>query len=82
MTILICVGSSCHLNGSHEVIDYFKKAIADNNLADKVTLKATFCLGKCGKNGVNAKIDDEIVTGINLSNVNEVFDKYVLSQNK
>jgi NADH:ubiquinone oxidoreductase subunit E len=82
MTILICVGSSCHLSGSHDVIELFRKAISDNGLSDKVVLKATFCLGKCGRNGVNAKIDDEIVTGRTQNNFNEVFNKYVLSRVK
>lgn len=79
MIISVCVGSSCHLKGSYDVIQLFKEALAKNNLADKVTLKATFCLGKCGVAGVSVKIDDEIITGVTTENFNEIFDSYVLS---
>ncbi len=79
MIISVCVGSSCHLKGSYDVIQLFKEALAKNNLMDKVTLKATFCLGKCGVAGVSVKIDDEIITGVTTENFNEIFDSYVLS---
>ncbi len=45
MTILVCVGSSCHLKGSYDIITLFKERIKKEKLEDKVTLKATFCLG-------------------------------------
>lgn len=82
MTILVCVGSSCHLNGSHDIINLMKEAIKENKLEDKVNLKATFCLSHCSCCGVNAKFDDEIVTGINNNNFNEVFKKYVIDRVK
>ncbi len=82
MEILICVGSSCHLKGSYDVIELFKKAVSENLLDDKVTLKATFCLGKCSYAGVSCKIDGEIVTGVSPQNFPEVFKKYVLDKIK
>ena len=36
MVIQICVGSSCHLKGSYEIIQIFKKEIADRKLEDKI----------------------------------------------
>ena len=80
MIISVCVGSSCHLKGSYDVIELFKSAIASNNLEDKVTLKATFCLGKCGVAGVTVKIDNEIITGVTTENFNEVFQANVLAK--
>ena len=68
MTILVCVGSSCHLKGSYDIIELMKDAIKKNNIEDKVTLKATFCLGKCGVAGVSIKVDDEIITGVTKEN--------------
>lgn len=79
MIISVCVGSSCHLKGSYDVIELFKSAIASNNLEDKVTLKATFCLGKCGVAGVTVKIDNEIITGVTTENFDEVFKNNVLA---
>ena len=80
MVISVCVGSSCHLKGSYDIIEAFKSALAVNNLADKITLKATFCLGKCGVAGVTVKIDNEIITGVTTENFNEVFETNVLAK--
>ena len=80
MIISVCVGSSCHLKGSYDIIEAFKSAIAANNLVDKITLKATFCLGKCGVAGVTVKIDNEIITGVTTENFDEVFRENVLSK--
>lgn len=80
MTILVCVGSSCHLKGSYEIIELMKDAISKNNLEDKVSLKATFCLGKCGVAGVSIKVDDEIITGVTVENFNDIFAKHVLEK--
>jgi len=60
MVIKICVGSSCHLKGSYEIIEEFKRIIADKNLEAKVQLMGGFCLGKCGDH-VTVKIDDEFL---------------------
>ena len=80
MIISVCVGSSCHLKGSYDVIEAFKSALASNNLEDKVTLKATFCLGKCGVAGVTVKIDNEIITGVTTENFDEIFKTNVLAK--
>lgn len=58
MKIKVCIGSSCHLKGSYDVIGEFKKLIAENKSTDKVELEGVFCLGKCG-NAVSVQIDDE-----------------------
>lgn len=80
--IYVCVGSSCHLNGSYDIIELMKEAIKKNNLEDKVVLKATFCLNKCGNCGVNVKVNDEIITGLNKNNFNDVFKKNILTKIK
>lgn len=78
MTIAICVGSSCHLKGSYDVIAKMKAALAEHKLEDKVDLCAAFCLGKCSTTGVSIKVDDTIVAGVNADNFDEVFKEYVL----
>lgn len=80
MEILICVGSSCHLKGSYDVINLFKDAVKKNDLEDKVTLRGTFCLGKCASLGVTIKVDNEIITGVTPDNFENVFNKYVLKK--
>lgn len=76
MKITVCVGSSCHLKGSYDVINGFKQIIADNKLESTVELAASFCLGFC-KDGVTIKVDDKIVTGLSKDNVNAVFEREV-----
>lgn len=78
MKIYVCVGSSCHLKGSYDVIQLMKQELANNHLEDKVSLSAAFCLGKC-KDGVSVKIDDEIICGISKDNFIDFFDKHILS---
>ena len=78
MNIYICVGSSCHIKGSYDIIQLTKQAIAENNLEDKVQLSAAFCLGKC-TDGVSVKIDDEIICGVSKDNFPDFFHQHVLS---
>ncbi len=81
MDVYVCVGSSCHLKGSYDIIEAMKKAIASNNLEDIVCLKAAFCLGKC-TNGVTIKINDEIICGVSMINFDEIFKEYILDKIK
>ena len=80
MNIYICVGSSCHLKGSYNIINLMKEALEKNGLTDKVNVSAAFCPGRC-TDGVTIKVDDEIITGVSPDNFNEIFDKYVLKGN-
>lgn len=59
MKITICIGSSCHLKGSREVVEQLQKLVADKKLQDQVELSGTFCLGNC-VNGVNVMIGEQI----------------------
>ena len=79
MNIYVCVGSSCHLKGSYQIIDLMKKALEENGLTDQVNLSAAFCLGKC-THGVSIKVDDEIVTGLNRDNFDDIFAGSVLAK--
>ena len=58
MKITICIGSSCHLKGSREVVEGLQKLIARDGLKDKIELAGTLCLGKC-QTGVNVLVNDE-----------------------
>lgn len=57
MKITVCIGSSCHLKGSRQVVEALQNLIAENNLGDKVELAGTFCMGQCQK-GVCVTVDD------------------------
>ena len=45
-TINVCIGSACHLKGSYDVIEEFKKKIDECSLQGEVELKAAFCMIK------------------------------------
>ena len=80
MIIQICVGSSCHLKGSPEIIELFQKAIAEYKLEDEVTLAGSFCMGTCNRVGVSVSIDDETHTGVTKENFKEHFETQVLGK--
>lgn len=78
LSVAICVGSSCHLKGSHEVIEAFRTEVKKHHLEEKVELKAAFCLGKCGYDGVSVKVGEEILTGLTPEKVPAFFEEVVL----
>ena len=58
MKITICVGSSCHLRGSHRFAEQLQSLISKNGLENSIELVGAFCLGRCS-NGVSVKIGNE-----------------------
>ena len=59
MKVTVCIGSSCHIKGARQVVEYLQNHISENGLDDKVKLGGTFCMGNCQK-GVCVKIDEQI----------------------
>ena len=76
--LAICVGSSCHLKGSRDVIDALKKEIEGRGLASSLELKAAFCLGQCGHQGVTVKIGGKVIPGLTKEKVPSFLDEEVL----
>lgn len=79
MEVRVCIGSSCHLRGSYDIINLMKSHVEENGLNDKVNIAAAFCLGKCGE-GVSIKVDDTVISGVTKENFNEIFEKYIMSR--
>jgi NADH:ubiquinone oxidoreductase subunit E len=77
--VTVCVGSSCHIKGAREVIMRFNELLKVNRLEEKVELKGSFCMERCGK-GVNWQIDDEPVTSDNVDEAVKVFYERVVKQ--
>ena len=80
MNITVCVGSSCHLKGSHQVVERLQELITKNNLKDQVELLGTFCIGKC-QLGVCVTVDDEFHS-VSPDNVDAFFETVVLKKLK
>ena len=78
MIIQVCVGSSCHLKGSADIVELFQNTIQDHGLEGEITLAGSFCIGKCNRIGVTVQIDDDIHTGVTRENFKEFFTEKVL----
>lgn len=75
MKITVCIGSSCHIKGSRQVVEQLQTLIAKNDLSDKVELSGTFCMGEC-QQGVCVTVDEEFFS-VTPDTVNEFFEKNV-----
>ena len=76
--VQVCVGSSCHLKGSQDIVELFEKAVKDHSIEDEVVLSGSFCIGKCNRVGVTVQVDDEIHVGITRENFKEFFTENIL----
>ncbi len=79
MIVQVCIGSSCHLKGSREIVELMKAAIEEHSLQDEITLAGSFCIGKCNRVGVTVQVDDDVYTGITKESFNEFFNDKILS---
>ena len=77
MVIKVCVGSSCHLKGSYDVIEKFKEVLKKYDVEEKIELQASFCLGHCSE-GVTTMVDEQLILDVNKGNVEEIFTKEIL----
>lgn len=80
MVIQICVGSSCHLKGSPELVELLQKAVADHHLESEITLMGSFCIGRCNREGVTIQVDDDVFVGITKETFKEFFAENVLKK--
>ncbi len=76
--IQVCVGSSCHIKGSPEIVELLQKAISEHGLEDDVVLVGSFCIGKCNRIGVTVQVDDDVFVGITKENFKAFFEENVL----
>ena len=76
--VQICVGSSCHLKGSQDIVELFQKALAEYNIEDEVVLSGSFCIGKCNRVGVTVQINDDVHVGVTKENFREFFKDNIL----
>ena len=59
MTVVVCIGSSCHIRGSRQIVQRLQELIAQYRLGDKVELKGSFCMGQC-RQGICVSVDDTL----------------------
>ena len=78
LKITVCIGSSCHIKGSRQVVEQLQNLIAKNELGDKVELGGTFCMGQC-QQGVCVTVNDEFHS-VSPETVEEFFANEVLAK--
>ena len=78
MKITVCIGSSCHIKGSRQVVETLQKLIRENEISDKIELGGTFCTGKC-QQGVCGEADGEFYS-VSPETAEEFFRNEVLTR--
>ena len=77
MDVVVCIGSSCHLKGSRDVIQILERNIALNGLKDQVNLRGSFCMGRC-QEGVSITVDGKYFS-VSPATTEEFFNREILS---
>jgi NADH:ubiquinone oxidoreductase subunit E len=78
MKVTVCIGSSCHLKGSRQIVEQLQNLVAEKFLKDKIELCGAFCMGNC-TNGVCIKVDDEMFS-LQPENTRSFFENEILSR--
>ena len=78
MNITVCIGSSCHVKGSRQVVKELQRLIAEHNVGDKVELSGTFCMSQC-QLGVCVSVDD-VLHSVTPESVETFFQTQVLAK--
>ena len=80
LKITVCIGSSCHIKGSRQVVEQLQYLISENGLGEKVELGGTFCMGKC-QQGVCVTVNDEFHS-VTPENIGDFFANEILAKVK
>ena len=78
MKITVCIGSSCPVRGSRQVVEQLQELIREKDLGDRVELAGTFCMGQCQK-GVCVTVDDAFYS-VSPDTVPAFFDTAVVAK--
>jgi NADH:ubiquinone oxidoreductase subunit E len=78
MIVTVCIGSSCHLKGSREIIEKLQQLLHEKGLENEVELRGSFCMGEC-VNGVCVKVDEELFS-LSPTTVDQFFTEQILNR--
>jgi NADH-quinone oxidoreductase subunit G len=76
LEIRVCVGTSCYLKGSQDLLHHLAKHVAARGWQDVVQVKATFCFEKCDK-GPTIKIGDKEINRCDVATACAAVDKAI-----
>lgn len=77
--VTICIGSSCHLKGSRQIVEQMQYLISNGNYGESIELAGAFCMGKCASEGVSVTVDGEYYA-VKPENATEFFNSVILSK--
>ena len=75
--VTVCIGSSCHLKGSRQVVEELQYIVKRKNLGEDVELAGAFCMGKCAEQGVSVTVNGEYYS-VDHAKVEEFFDDVIV----
>ena len=78
LKVTVCIGSSCHIKGSRQVVEQLQQLIAENGLGEKVELGGTFCMGNCQR-GVCVTVDG-VFHSVSPDTAKEFFENEILKR--
>ena len=81
VAINVCIGTSCHLNGSYNVVQTFQQLIEEYKLHDKIEFNAYFCMKQCNNIGLSVNVNEEIFR-LEPENARDFFHTTILSRVK
>lgn len=77
MKVTVCIGSSCHIKGSRQVVERLQALIAEHGLESKVQLSGAFCMGHC-QQGICVTVDGTLHS-VSPDAVDTFFQQQVLA---
>ena len=78
IVVKVCVGSSCFLKGSSDIVQMLENKVSKAKLEDEVVLVGSFCAGKCNRVGVTVTVNDDVYTGITKENFSQFWNEKIL----
>lgn len=79
--ISVCVGTSCYLKGSYQLIEFASEYVKKHDLEGKVNIKATFCAENCG-GGPSVIINGELISACTKENLEQKLNELVTTISK
>jgi len=79
LTIVVCVGSSCHVRGSDEVAGTIERLADKEGLAGRIELIGTFCMDQCSM-GVSVRVGDDVFRGVRPDQAEALFYNEIMTR--
>jgi NADH-quinone oxidoreductase subunit G len=73
VSIGVCMGTNCYLNGSQNILKGLMQYVEENNLEEQVNVKAAFCFERCGQSP-NVRVGEKLISACTLDKACEALD--------